>query len=157
MEYSNVSTAFSRSSARSRTQKVKEPVVRGSPFLYEMGGVRLIHVKSQRTSIIITHGFDCVFYEPGPILKVTNCRSFNSHNHLVWALSQEIGCMIHRSQLKKMEAERGYGARPRSHISSAISGIQTQSLPRLHKQRQKTKQKTVAKNSHGDGVKSLGL
>ena len=93
MEYSYVSTAFSRSSARSRTQKVKEPVVRGSSFLYERGGVRLIHVKSQRASIIITHGFDCVFYEPGPILKVTDCSSFNSHNHLVRALSQEIGCM----------------------------------------------------------------
>lgn len=127
------------------------------------GRVRLIHVRSQRTSVIIAH-FYCGFYEPGPILSVTDYSSFNSHKFSqpprMGFISRNRTDYPQVSGRKKMETKRGYIARPRSHISSTVSGIQTQSLCQAAQTEAKnnTEQQTKKqwqKNSHGAGLKSL--
>lgn len=131
MEESNASTAFGRFSTSSRAQKVKEPLVKGGPFPYEIWSGRdkiNAYKTAEDISIILVAVWGCVFYEPGSSPSRTDYSSFNSHNHLVCALSQEIKSIIPRSQKKTMKSERVYVACPRSHIWSTKAGIQTQSL-----------------------------
>lgn len=156
MVESNASTAFSRFSTSCRTQKVKEPLVRGGPFPYEIwsGRDKINAYKiAEDINIIIITVWGCVFYEPGSSPSSTNYSSFNSHKHLVCALSQETkSIIIPRSQKKKMESERVYVACPRSHIWSTKAGIQTQSLH----QAAKTDDSSGGGGSYRGGITSPG-
>lgn len=106
MEESHTATARSRFPTSSRTQKVKEPLVRGGPFPYEIwsGRDKINAYKiAEDLDIILVAVWSCVFYEPGSSPSSADYSSFNSHHHLVCALSRETKSIIPRSQKKKNE------------------------------------------------------